>query len=348
VELIDVPPGLAGVAVTATSVGDVLGEEGLYHYRGRSAVDLATRCSFEEVAALVLDGSSDPLDGDRTLPPGLGDLVGRLDLRSAISALGTALRLRPLVDLEPEERRADAVRLISALPTLVGSVHRGELVRPHDDLGHVAGYLWMVTGVDDPELARAVETYCILAIDHGFNASTFTARVTASTGADLGACVVAGFASLSGPRHGAVQSRVLDMFDAIGSPEQAEDWMKAAIAARQPVMGFGHSVYRVEDPRVAVLRDVAARVAPERHRAGLAIEAAAARVLAGRRLSANVDLYACVVLEGCGLPPELFTATFAIARVVGWCAHVLEQASERKIIRPAAHYVGPPPEVGPA
>ena len=345
-ELIEVPPGLAGVAVTATTVGDVLGDEGIYHYRGRSAAALATSGSFEEAAALVLDASGAPAIGDASLPSGLADLVGRVDLRGGLSALGSAIDTRPLLDVSPDERRAIAVRIISTLPTLIASVHHGQLRTPRPDLGHVANYRWMLTGSDDQALARALETYCTLAIDHGFNVSTFAARVVASTGADLGACVLAAYGALTGPRHGAVHGVVLDMFDEIATPDRAEEWMRAALASRRRIPGFGHSVYRTIDPRVTVLREVVAAVDPARHEFVVAVEQAAANVLAGRRLAANVDLYSPVLLEACAIPRDLFTATFAVARVVGWCAHILEQAMEGRVIRPAAYYVGPPPDFG--
>ncbi len=343
-ELIEVPVGLAGVAVTATTVGDVLGDEGFFHYRGRPVPDLARTSTFEEVAALVLDASGASALGDRSLPPALGPLVGPLGLRSGLSALGEVLGLRPLVDISRDERRADAVRLISAMPTLVASIHHGRLLEPRPGLGHVAGYLEMLTGVEaPPEVVRALETYLILTIDHGFNSSTFAARVIASTGADLAGCVVGGFAALSGPRHGAVQTRVLDMFDAIGTPDAAEAWMRSEIASGHRLMGFGHSVYRAPDPRGAVLAEVLEAIDPERHALVSEVERAGLRLLAGRRLVANVDLWSSVLLEACGVPRTLFTATFAMSRIVGWCAHALEQCAEPKVIRPSAYYVGPMP-----
>ncbi|MDH4146671.1 MAG: citrate synthase/methylcitrate synthase [Acidimicrobiia bacterium] len=342
-ELIEVPPGLAGVAVTATSIGDVVGDAGFYHYRGRSAIDLASS-DFESVASLVLDGSDEPALGERALPADLDDAVLSGDLRSAISALGAALSTVPLADLDPAERRRQAAALAGAFPTLVASQHLGRRVEPDPAFGHVANYLAMLHGeAPPPALARALETYFILTIEHGFNAGSFTARVVASTGADLGACVLAAFAALTGPGHGAVQTRVLDMFAEIGEPDHAEDWMRSALASRQRVLGIGHAVYRTADPRAAVLAPLCAQLAPRQYALATAVETAAAKVLAGRRLAANVDLYAPVLLEACGIPRSLFTATFACARVVGWCAHILEQATERKIIRPAAYYVGPPP-----
>jgi citrate synthase len=348
VELIEVPAGLAGVAVTSTTVGDVLGDEGFYHYRGRSAVGLARTATFEDAAALVLDESGQPAmeAAARALPDDVAAVVDRVDLRSGLSLLAHACCSGPLVDLPRDARRADAVRLISALPTLIASVHHRRPLAPRDDLGHVANYLWMLTGRADAESVRALQTYFVLTIDHGFNTSTFTARVVASTGADLGACVVAALAALTGPRHGAVQGRVLDMLDEIGEPDRAESWMKTAVASRRRLLGFGHSVYRVADPRAVLLAEVCAELAPDRSRLARAADQAGQRVLAGRRLAANVDLYAPIVLEACGIPPELFTATFAAARIVGWCAHALEQAAEPMVIRPAAYYIGPPPQLG--
>ena len=309
-------------------------------------MELARSCAFEEVAALVLDGSTAPLDADRSLPPAVAALVDRIDLRTGISLLGASLGFRPLIDIGADERRADAVRLIGAMPTLIASVLRGQEVEPDPSLGHVADFLRMVTGRPAPaERVRALEAYFVLTIDHGFSNSAFATRVVASSGADLGACALAGYGSLSGPRHGADVERILDMFDAIGEPDRAEEWMRTEMASRRRLQGFGHSVYQRPDPRLAVLRGFGAELAPERHRMALAVEAAGTRLLAGRRLEPNLDLHAPVVLEGCGLPRGSFTATFAAARVVGWCAHALEQAREPRIVRPAAHYVGPPPDI---
>jgi citrate synthase len=343
-ELIEVPAGLAGVAVTATTVGDVLGDEGYFHYRGRSGVELARTATFEEVASLVLDDGGDPAIGPGALPPSLAPLVGQLDLRSALSCLARALGARPLVDQAPDERRADAVRFISMLPTLVASTHHGRLVEPRDDLGHVANYLWMLTGEEPaPAVVAALQTYLVLTVDHGFNSSTFTARVIASTGADLGGCLVGALSALFGPRHGASMAKVLDMLDGIGEPGQAEAWMRNEIASRRRLMGFGHAVYRAPDPRCRLLAEVLAAVDPARYELIAHVEETGLRLLAGRRLVANVDLYAPVLLDACGVPRQLFPATFAVGRVVGWCAHALEQCAEPKVIRPAAYYVGPPP-----
>ena len=345
--LIEVPEGLADVAVAATTVGDVEGERGFYHYRGQNAVELTRNKSFEEVAALVLDSSGRPAidPAQRVLPASLHGVVGQLDLRSGLALLGAALGCRPVVDIDAAQRRADAVSLISALPTLIASTYLGHVVEPRPELGHAANFLFMLQGREAPiELVRALETYLILTIDHGFNASTFTARVVTSTGTDVAGGVLAGLCALSGPRHGGAPSKVLDMLDAIGSADNAEVWLKAHVASGERIMGFGHRVYRAPDPRSQRMAEVAEQIAPQRYRLAAEVEQVALRLLAGRRLVTNIELYAAVVLEVCGIPRELATPTFAIARCVGWCAHILEQSTESKIIRPAAYYVGPAPK----
>lgn len=343
--LIDVPPGLAGVAVTDTAISDVVGEHGYYHYRGRPVPDLARSASYETVAALLLDGSDDPLDLDRSLPPDLADIVGRLDLRSALSAAGRCLGMSALSDCSPEQRHRDAVRLIGLVPTLVASVMREEAVAPDPGLSHAADYLRMMTGsLPGEEVLTAFEAYLVLAADHGFSNSSFATRVVASAGADLAGCAVAGFVALSGPRHGANLERMLDMYDGIGEPDNAEAWLLGELSNRRRLQGFGHSVYRSADPRLELLREHGARIAPARHQVAMAAEEAGTRLLAGRRLGPNLDLHAAVVLEGCGIPRGWFTPTFAVARVAGWCAHALEQVADNRILRPAARYVGPAPD----
>ncbi|MDO9175357.1 MAG: citrate/2-methylcitrate synthase, partial [Actinomycetota bacterium] len=189
-------------------------------------------------------------------------------------------------------------------------------------------------------------------IDHGFNASTFTARVVASTGADMGACVVAAIGSLSGPLHGGAPSRALALLDEIGSPDRIEEVVAPMVERGDKIMGFGHAVYSTDDPRSVMLRGVARRIAgDESSRQFVAFaEATEAGVIdvldrlkPGRHIRTNVEFYAGVVMQLCGIPPEMFTPTFASSRVIGWCANVLEQAADNKIIRPSARYIGPPP-----
>jgi citrate synthase len=371
-----VPPGLKGVAVADTSVGDVRGLEGFYHYRQYSATDLALHRSFEDVTRLLLDGSlpvarreaevfCEEMRGKRSLPPAVEGLLTAMDgsgasgragpldsLRTAVSALGAAEGFRPLWDLEAADRRTDLLRLIAATPTLVAAIHRIsaglEPVAPDPDLDHAANYLWMLTGSrPDPAVARALEQYLILTVDHGFNSSTFTARVIASTGADAAAAAVGAIGALSGPLHGGAPSRALDTLDAIGTPERAEPYVRALLARGERIMGFGHAVYRTEDPRSVMLRSVAARLGGDLVDLAISAERTITSALAETRpdrpLYANVEYYAGVVMDRCGVPRDMFTPTFAVSRMVGWCANIAEQAADRKIIRPSARYVGPPP-----
>jgi citrate synthase len=238
------------------------------------------------------------------------------------------------------------------IPTLIMALYRLrnglEPIDPHPELGYAANYLYMLTGaVPDPDLARGVEQYQITTIDHGFNASTFTARVITSTGADLGAAVVGGIGALSGPLHGGAPSRALDMLDAIGTPENADAWVRHAVERGDRIMGFGHRVYKTDDPRSVLLKSVAQRLGGPMADFAVQVERTVVDVLAelkpGRELYANVEFYAGVVMDRCGLPRDLFTPTFASSRVIGWCANILEQAADNRIIRPSARYVGPPP-----
>lgn len=373
-----VPPGLRGVEVTDTEIGDVRGLEGFYHYRQYSAVDLAEGRTLEDVWRLVLDGALPADETERAefaaavrpgreLPPAvLEQLPGivaapsraagggnPLDgLRTGISLLGSARGLRPLWDLDAPERRRDLIRIAAATPTLVAAAHRLgrglEPVAPDPELGHAANYLWMITGErPDLDLARALEQYLILTVDHGFNSSTFTARVIASTGADAAAAVVGAIGALSGPLHGGAPSRALETIDAIGTPERAEPYIRDLLSRGERIMGFGHAVYRTDDPRSLMLRDVAQRLGGGRVDLAVQVEKTVLEVLAetkpDRPLYANVEFYAGVVMDRCGLPEEMFTPTFAVSRVIGWTANVAEQARQRTIIRPAARYVGPPP-----
>ena len=378
---IEVPRGLAGVVVTDTELGDVHGREGFYHYREYSAIVLAETRTFEDAWHLMIDGTLPDRDTReafaretaslRAIPTEImavlpavaiaggasGPLAG---LRTALSLLGAHAGFRPGYDIDPEERRANTLRACAAVPTLLTALHRlaagREPVAPRDDLAHAANYLYMLTGSEpEPPKARAIEQYLISTIDHGFNASTFTARVIASTGADVAAGLVGAIGALSGPLHGGAPSRALDTLDAIGTPNKIDQWVRDRVVAGDRIMGFGHPVYRTEDPRSRMLRGIAERLAAasgrDQDRAlvdfATQVERRVLGILAelkpGRELHTNVEFYAGVVMELCGLPRTMFTPTFAAARVVGWSANIIEQASDTKIIRPASRYVGPPP-----
>lgn len=369
--VVDVPRGLAGVVVTDTRIGDVRGLEGFYHYRQYSAVDLAQTRGFEDVWHLLVHGELPDAgrsaafaaetavlrrlpDEVRTALPALaaasrasGPLAG---MRTALSLLGAAKGFRPVYDIDADQRRADTVAACAAVPTLLTALYRLgrglDPVDPREDLSYAANYLYMLTGSEpDPRRARAIEQYLISTIDHGFNASTFTARVIASTGADVAACLVGAVGALSGPLHGGAPSRALDALDAIGTPDRIDSWIRERVLAGDRVMGFGHAVYRTEDPRSRMLRDIALGFGGPRVDFAVEVERRVEAILAelkpGRELHTNVEFYAGVVMELCGLPREMFTLTFAAGRVVGWSANVLEQAADSKIIRPAARYVGP-------
>lgn len=200
----------------------------------------------------------------------------------------------------------------------------------------------------DAAHARALEQYLMLTIDHGFNASTFTGRVVASTGADLADVVCAAIGALAGPLHGGAPSRALDALDAIGEPERAAGFVRAEMSAGRRIMGFGHAVYRAPDPRSGLLREVALSLGGELVERAVAIEteilAALAELKPDRPLPSNVEFYSGVIMETVGLPRSMFTSTFAVSRTVGWVTHAVEQAASAKLIRPAARYVGPEPE----
>jgi citrate synthase len=388
VELMQVKPaagapvarGLKGVVVADTEVGDVRGDEGFFHYRQYSAVELARSRPLEDVWRLLIDGSLPATAAERTaftdevrplreLPEAIVPLLSDIAvtappmdaLRTALSLVSAARGLRPTIDLDPGQRRADALFLCAVTPTLACALHRlreGQPpVPPRADLGWAANHLWMLTGQDPPaEHVRALEQYLVSTIDHGFNSSTFTARVVASTGADIGACVVAAIGALSGPLHGGAPSRALDLLDAIGGPEVLDDpdpvaridaVVRPMIETGGKVMGFGHAVYRTDDPRSVLLRSIARQLGGRQVRFAELVERRVVELLdelkPGRGLRTNVEFYAGVVMEACGVPRTMFTPTFASSRVIGWCANILEQAADNRIIRPSAHYVGPPP-----
>lgn len=362
------PPGLKGLVVADTTIGAVRGQEGFFHYRQYNATEVAAERSFEATAYLLLHDDLPnsheeasfraELAAARHLPESLATLADRFalaghnPLASLRGLLSVAVDPTPSLDQNDPERRASVMAAIGATPTILAAIHRRQAgltpLAPDPALSHAADYVRMVTGAtpSGPHV-RAVERYLSLTADHGFNASTFASRVITSTGADIGGILAGALAALSGPLHGGAPSRVLDMLQAIGEPANTRSFAQAELDAGNKLMGFGHAVYRADDPRGALLRETAIDLGGELVDRAIEIEERMLAFLAEWKPDAtivtNVEYYAAIVLHLAGIPQEMFTPTFATSRIVGWSAHILEQAANNKIMRPAANYVGPQP-----
>lgn len=350
--------GLDGIVAAETMLSHVDGEAGRLIVRGHELRELAGRASFEEVLGLLWDETvtADGLGGARERAFAFArDRVAAADGLSPVE--GLRFLLAGLPDAAPEPH---ALLAVAAMPVFAAALDRRARglapVAPDGSLGHAADFLRMLRGTTAPAShARALDTYLVTVADHGMNASTFAARVIASTRAGLLSAVVGGLCALKGPLHGGAPGPVLDMLDAIGTPDRIEPWLGAALDRGERLMGFGHRIYRVRDPRADVLKPVAAGLAASESAGGNRIrfaeqvEAAAQRLLAqrkpGRPLQTNVEFYTALVLEALELPRALFTPVFAIGRVAGWTAHILEQERDGRIIRPQSAYVGPMPRV---
>jgi citrate synthase len=357
--------GLEDVVATSTRLSHVDGEAGKLTLAGYAVEDLAPYASFEEVAYLLLHGR---LPDPRQCVEFTGDLARRRALpRLAMTVLEEAaaagaspidaLRMAtPLLSLGGlEDAREDAITAIACFPTIVGAywrIRNGEAPVPvRCDLGHAAYYLHQLSGAGPAaERARALETYLNTVCDHGLNASTFTARVIVSTQSDVISAITGAVGALKGPLHGGAPGPALNMVFEIGKAERAETIIRAKLDRGERLMGFGHRIYRVRDPRADVLAQAAERFYSRGGDRGLyelarVVETTALRLLRerkpDRRLDTNVEFYTALLLHGLGLLPELFTATFAVGRVLGWAAHCLEQIREGKLIRPQSHYAGP-------
>jgi len=377
--------GLEGVVVADTQLSDVDGERGRLVVRGHDIESLAGHRDFESLCGLLWTGELPDAAADSGWRAALGrareqawerlpHLGDALDTDDAMEALRAALaHLRAGADggrerAEPRVSAALKCELTAAMAVFAAAWacgRRGETPpRPDARLGHAADYLRMASGgraARDDEAgagtlagarAAALDAYLVTAADHGMNASTFTARVVASTQSDAVSAVVAALGALKGPLHGGAPGPVLAMLDAIGRPANAAAWIATRLAAGERIMGMGHRVYRVRDPRAAVLeraveRLCAAGARGERLALARAVETVAVASLQEhrpeRRMAANVEFYTAVVLDAVGLPQALFAATFAVARVAGWLAHIDEQRAVGRLIRPSSRYVGPAP-----
>ena len=357
--------GLEGVVAASTRLSQVDGEAGRLIIAGYAVDDLAPAATFEEVAYLLLNGRLPERDERANFAR---DLAARRELPHAAIALlreaaaaktktMDALRMAtPVLSLgSREDPVEDAMTAIAAFPAIVGTywrIRRGESPVPvRSDLGHAAHYLHQLSGSEPTaERARALETYLNTVCDHGLNASTFAARVIVSTKSDVISAIGGAVGALKGPLHGGAPGPALDMVFEIGKPERAEPVIRAILDRGDRIMGFGHRVYRVRDPRADVLAAAAERFYSndgDRSVYELArhVEATALRLLRekkpDRRLDTNVEFYTALLLHGIGLPIELFTPTFAVGRVLGWSAHCLEQLRDGRLIRPQSRYIGP-------
>jgi citrate synthase len=335
-----------------TSIAEPDREGGALRYRGVDIEELVGSVPFERVWGLLVDGSYEPgMPAAQPHPLAVRTGDARTDLQAALAMLAPEWGLRPLIDISDEQAREDLARVSVMALSFVAQSARGVGRPPISQLeidkarSIPERFLIRWRGEADPNHVKAIDAYWISAAEHGMNASTFTARVVASTGADVAAALSAAVGALSGPLHGGAPSRVLHMLDEVEATGDAEGWVRGALDSGQRLMGFGHRVYRAEDPRARVLRRTAREVGAPRLEVAEKLEEAALAELRARKpdrvLATNVEFWSAVVLDYADVPPELFTPMFSCARVAGWAAHILEQKREGRLIRPSARSIRP-------
>ncbi|HUK69255.1 MAG TPA: citrate synthase 2 [Streptosporangiaceae bacterium] len=348
----DFKPGLEGVVAFETKIAEPDKEGGSLRYRGVDIEDLVGQVSYANVWGLLVDDSFEP-----GLPPAepypipvhSGDV--RVDVQSALAMLAPSWGLRPLLDISDEQARDDLARASVMALSFVAQSARGVGVpmvpqrRVDEAATIVERFMIRWRGEPDPQHVKAIDAYWTSAAEHGMNASTFTARVIASTGADVAAALSGAVGAMSGPLHGGAPARVLHMIQEVERTGDARAYVKQALGRGDRLMGFGHRVYRAEDPRARVLRRTAKELGAPRYEAAAALETAALEELHARKpdrvLATNVEFWAAIMLDFAEVPSHLFTSMFTCARTAGWAAHILEQKRTNKLIRPSAHYVGP-------
>ncbi|NUR31318.1 MAG: citrate synthase 2 [Catenulispora sp.] len=351
----DFVPGLEGVVAFETEIAEPDKEGGALRYRGVDIEDLVGRVTFGNVWGLLVDGKFNP-----GLPPAepypvpvhSGDV--RVDVQSALAMLAPVWGLQPLLDTSDEKAREDLARAaVMALSFVAQSArsieHPGQAMVPQSEVDKaetvVERFMIRWRGEPDPKHVQAIDAYWTSAAEHGMNASTFTARVIASTGADAAAALSGAVGAMSGPLHGGAPARVLHMVEAVEEIGDARKYVRSVLDKGERLMGFGHRVYRAEDPRARVLRRTAKELNAPRYEVAKALEDAALAELHERRpdrvLATNVEFWAAVVLDFAQVPANMFTSMFTCARTAGWSAHILEQKKTGRLIRPSARYVGP-------
>ena len=350
----DFKPGLEGVIAFETEIAEPDKEGSSLRYRGVDIEDLVGRVSYGNVWGLLVDNEFNP-----GLPPAepfplpvhSGDV--RVDVQSAIAMLAPAWGLEPLLDIDDDTARDELARASIMAMSFVAQSARG-IGRPmvpqaEIDKAHTVVERFMIRwrGEPDPQHVRAVDAYFVSAAEHGMNASTFTARVIASTGADVAAALSGAVGAMSGPLHGGAPSRVLGMIEEVERTGDARGYVRGVLDKGDRLMGFGHRVYRAEDPRAKVLRRTAKELGAPRYDVAHALEQAALAELRERRpdrvLETNVEFWAAIMLDFAEVPAHMFTSMFTCARLAGWSAHILEQKRTQRLIRPSARYVGPAP-----
>ncbi len=359
-------PGLEDVPVAESAISYIDGKRARLEYRGIAVEQLAKESCFEETAWLLLKGDlptqKQLLDFDnelrvhRRLKYKLIDMIKCLPeqghpmdaLQSAVAALSMFYPARNVADAQ--NNWVSVVRILAKMPSIVAAYHRlrrgDEAIHPRDDLDYASNFYWMLfERLPSPAARRIMDACLVLHAEHTMNASTFSGRVTGSTLADPYTVVSAAIGTLTGPLHGGANEEVIAMLEEVGSPDNAKAWLEKAISSKRKIMGFGHRIYKVKDPRATVLQELAEHLFAESSRpviydTALAVEKAAVELLGPKGIYPNVDFYSGIIYTALGIPTDLFTPIFAIARAAGWLAHWMEQLKHNRIYRPEQIYIG--------
>ena len=350
-------PGLKGVTAVETKLSDIDGANGHLTYRGISVQKLVENYSFEEIAYYLLHGVfpnpnqlqlfQTALRGNRELPPYIRNILSNIPIEQSIM---DALRTTISALSAKEEAEDTAIQLIAIIPTIIANRYRVMkklgVIEPNPRLNHVENFIYMLTGETNTANARILEAYLIMTMEHGLNASTFAARVTISTESDLVSAITSAIGTMKGPLHGGTPSGVIDLLEEIATKDQISEVIHNKIKNKERIMGFGHRVYKTVDPRAEALKQIIYKLESSPEWIELAVETEKVTIdilnelKPNQKLYTNVEYYAAAIMKSLELDPELFTAIFSSSRIVGWCAHAIEQKNNNVIFRPNATYVG--------